>query len=95
MAAYLIGDIEITDPEGYKEYIAKAPKSIAEYGGTYLVRGGPHEVLEGEWKPHRMVVVEFPDMLTLREWYDSPEYSEIRTIRQRCTTGSLMVVEGA
>ena len=42
-----------------------------------------------------MVVVEFPDMLTLREWYDSPEYSEIRTIRQRCTTGSLMVVEGA
>jgi len=68
---------------------------VAAYGGRYLVRGGPTEVVEGDWQPHRVVVVEFDDLDAARRWYDSPEYTKARQIRQASATSSIILVEGA
>lgn len=95
MAAYIIADVEITDPETYAEYRKVVPPTLEQYGGRFVVRGGAHETLEGDWQPARVVVLEFDDVAAAKRWYDSPEYSEIKAIRQRASRGSLIVVEGA
>ena len=95
MTAYVIADIEITDAAGYEEYRRRVPATVAQYGGRYLARGGPSEILEGDWRPHRLVVIEFPSMALARRWYDSEEYREPRAIRQRCSSGHAILVEGA
>ena len=64
-------------------------------GGKFVVRGGKHEVLEGEWRPVRLVVIEFPDMAALKAWYQSPEYTALIKLRQGASRGSLIAVEGA
>ena len=60
MPAYVVVQIDIHDPATYERYKAMAPPSIAAYGGRYVVRGGASEVLEGTWRPPRLVVLEFP-----------------------------------
>mgnify|MGYP006128049605 FL=1 len=94
MPAYVLGDITINDPELYKSYTALTPATIEKYGGRFVIRGGTQELIEGDWQPGRMVMLEFDDMAAAKRWYDSPEYSEARAIRQRAATGSLLVVEG-
>jgi len=94
MAAYLIANVEVTDPAGYEEYKKQAPATIAAHGGRYLTRGGAKEVLEGDWAPNRVVILEFPSMAALRTWYDSPEYRPLCQIRQRTTKSSVVAVEG-
>lgn len=94
MPAYVIGDITIHDGELYQSYTALTPATIEKYGGRFVIRGGAHELIEGDWQPGRMVMLEFDDMAAAKRWYDSPEYSEARAIRQRAATGSLLIVEG-
>ncbi|MGH8869739.1 MAG: DUF1330 domain-containing protein [Actinomycetes bacterium] len=93
--AYVICDIEVTDPQAYEGYKDLAGPAVAHYGGRYLVRGGASEVLEGERTPHRTVVLEFDDLETARRWYHSPEYAAARELRARAATSSLVLVEGA
>jgi uncharacterized protein (DUF1330 family) len=95
MAAYLILDIHVKDPEEYAAYRERAPATLEAYGGRYLVRGGPHEVVEGDWNPERVVVVEFPSAERAREWYASPEYQEIVDMRKRAAPSQCVLVEGA
>jgi uncharacterized protein (DUF1330 family) len=95
MAAYLIGEIEITDPQAYQEYVKGVPATIARYGGKYLVRGGKVEPLEGGWDPKRFVVLEFASLEQARKWYDSPEYAPLRALRRGASRGKLILVEGA
>lgn len=95
MAVYLIATIEVHDPERYAEYAAKAGTSVNDHGGRYLVRGGATEVLEGDWSPQRVVVLEFPDRESLQAWYDSDVYREAKAIRQSASTGDFLLVEGA
>ena len=73
MAAYVVIDIEIRDPLRYEEYKEMAPPAIAASGGRYLVRGGATEILEGEWQPRRLVILEFPSAAQARAWWHSPE----------------------
>ena len=94
MAAYLIADTIITDSKTYDEYRRQVAPLIAKFGGRFVVRGGPHEVLEGDWKPHRVVVIEFPSMAVLKSWYGSPEYAPLLAMRLRSSTDSLVAVEG-
>lgn len=94
MAAYLIADVDVKDPEMYKGYSAYVPATIEQFGGRFLVRGGASEILEGEWTPHRTVVLEFPDMDTLQRWYRSDAYSAILGIRESAAVSSVIVVEG-
>lgn len=94
MPAYVIADIEITDPVGYEEYRRRVPATITQYGGRYLARGGRAETLEGGWQPRRLVVIEFPTMSQARAWYESDDYREPRAIRHRCSEGQAILVEG-
>ena len=94
MAAYVIADVEVTNPEAYEEYRPQVPATIEKYGGKYVVRGGTVETVEGIWSPQRLVVVEFPSMELARKWYDSPEYTEIRGIRFRNAKSNVIFVDG-
>lgn len=96
MPAYLIGNIEVTDPAGYEEYKKGVGATVAAYGGRSLARpGGAMEVLEGEWKPKRLVILEFPSAAQLKAWYNSTEYKPLLEIRLRAAKSSLVMVEGA
>ena len=94
MAAYAVVNVRVTDPDRYAQYREKAPDTIAQYGGKYLARGGTVEVLEGEWNPQRLVVLEFESVERLREWYDSPEYASLKQLRIETTSTEFVVVEG-
>jgi uncharacterized protein (DUF1330 family) len=94
MAAYVIAEVDVTDPEAYKAYTALTPASIARHGGRFIVRGGGTEALEGT-PPKRIVVVEFADMEAARRWYHSRDYSEARAIREAAAKTRLFFVEGA
>ncbi|HEV7209777.1 MAG TPA: DUF1330 domain-containing protein [Mycobacteriales bacterium] len=93
MTAYVLADIDVTDPTRYADYKALAGPSVEEYGGQYTVRGGSVEVLEGVWDTGRFVVLEFPDGAAARRWYSSPEYTAARAIRQEASTAKLLLVE--
>lgn len=95
MAAYVIAQVEVTDRVAYDEYRDGVQATIAAYGGRFLVRGGAVEVLEGDFVPKRVVVLEFPDADAARRWYRSPEYQPLLALRMRASRGSLYVVEGA
>jgi len=94
MTAYLIADIEVTDPVGYDEYKKRVPAVIAAHGGRYLARGGASEVLEGTWRPKRSAIIEFPDRASLKAFWDSPEYRPLRDMRERSAKSNVVVIEG-
>jgi uncharacterized protein (DUF1330 family) len=94
MPAYLIADVEVHDPDVYAEYRRQVLPLVHKHGGRFIVRGGAHEALEGEWRPQRLVVIEFPDMAALKGWYHSPEYAGLIALRQGVSRGSLVAVEG-
>ena len=94
MPAYLIANIDVTDSEGFKKYQEAVPATIEKHGGKYMVRGGEVEPMEGDWKPKRMVVLEFPNMTTLKKWYNSDDYQNIIKDRTDNSIGNMVFVEG-
>jgi len=94
MAAYLIADIVIGDPDAYAEYRKRVLVTVEAHGGRFLARGGSTRTLEGDWAPQRLVIIEFPSTADLTRWYDSPEYRPLIELRKRASTGSLLAVEG-
>lgn len=95
MAAYVIVDVEVLDPEAYREYTRQVPATLEPYGGRFIVRGGAYETLEGDWRPQRIVILEFPSVEQARAWHASPAYTAILPIRHRhARTNFLTVVEG-
>jgi len=94
MPAYIIVDIEVTDPVRYEQYKQMAPVSIQEYGGRYLVRGGGVKILEGEWPLKRLVVLEFPDLERAQSWWSSPEYRPARDLRRQTSHCRMILIEG-
>jgi uncharacterized protein (DUF1330 family) len=95
VAAYALVDVEITDSAGFAEYRKLVPASIAAFGGRFLTRGGATEVLEGEWIPKRLVILEFPDIATLKAWYQSSDYQHLLEIRKRTATSDFVIIEGS
>jgi uncharacterized protein (DUF1330 family) len=92
---YLLVTMNITDPERYKQYMAEAPTAVKAYGGEYLVRGGKHETLEGNWQPHRVAVLRFPSYEKAKAFYDDEQYTRIRRLRQGATEYfDMVLVEG-
>lgn len=94
MSAYVIVDVEISDPVGYADYKELAPPAVAAYGGKYLARGGPNETLEGDWRPGRLVILEFESTEKARAWLNSPEYAPARALRHQYARSRMVVVEG-
>ena len=93
MAAYVVAEIEITDPVGYEEYKRQVPAVIAQYGGRYLARGGETAGLEGA-APHRVALLEFPSLAQAKAWWASPEYAPLRALRDRTAHARLVAVAG-
>ncbi|MBZ0169425.1 hypothetical protein MELA_00648 [Candidatus Methylomirabilis lanthanidiphila] len=94
MPAYMILDIEVSDPIGFEQYKRVAPPALAVYGGRYLARGGRTDILEGKWVPSRLVILEFPDAARAKQWLESPEYREARDLRRQSATTNIVVIEG-
>ena len=94
MPAYVIVETDVTDPEQYEHYRDVAPASIAAHGGRYVVRGGELAIFEGDWNPSRVVVLEFPDLETAKQWYDSEDYREARKLREGAANLHMVAVEG-
>ena len=94
MSAYVIVEIDIVDPTGYEEYKKLAGATVEKYGGKYIVRGGVVETLEGDWKPKRIVVLEFESVHRAKEWLNCEAYRELRKMRHRTAKTKMIVVQG-
>ena len=93
--AYLIVEMNIKHPEQYKQYMARAPACVTAFGGEYLVRGGRHETLEGDWQPHRVALLRFPSYEQAKAFYDDGPYREVRKLRLGATEYfNMVLVEG-
>jgi uncharacterized protein (DUF1330 family) len=94
MTAYVIVETDITDPERYEQYKAATPAAIAAGGGRFLVRGGEHVVLEGDWQPTRLVMLEFEDLAAAKRWYESELYQEAKELRAGAAHMRMVAVQG-
>lgn len=92
--AYVIAQASVTNPEQYEGYKALAGAAVAKYGGKYIVRGGATHLLEGDWAPPRLVILEFESVEQAKRFYDSPEYRAAREQRQGAAQMNMLVVEG-
>ena len=96
MPAYVIADVrDAWDAEALQEYRRRNTDAVAAHGGRFVVRGGEHELLEGDWDTRRLVVMEFPDMAAARAWWTSDEYEAIKPIRRGASTTNIILVDGA
>jgi uncharacterized protein (DUF1330 family) len=94
MPAYVIVETDITDPEQYERYKAASPGAVEAAGGRFVVRGGELAVLEGDWRPSRLVVLEFEDLEAAKRWYDSERYQQARRLREGAAHIRMVAVQG-
>lgn len=95
MPVYMIAEVRNpTDKAKLDEYRRGNTEVVERHGGRFLVRGGDVQVIEGEWDPQRIVVMEFPDEAAARAWYDDPDYERLRALRQSASDTDLILVEG-
>jgi uncharacterized protein (DUF1330 family) len=94
MPAYIIVDVVIKDPQRYEDYKKLTPASLIPFGGKFIVRGGKAETLEGDWKPGRIVVVEFATIEKAKAWWESDTYAPAKVIRQAASITRMLLVEG-
>jgi uncharacterized protein (DUF1330 family) len=94
MTAYVIADIDVTNPDGYAPYRAAAQKTIEQHGGRYIARGGAVEKLDGDWNASRVVIIEFPSMDAARKWYNCMEYQDALKVRLANSKGRVILTEG-
>lgn len=94
MPAYVVVDITVNDAQTYERYKLLAPPSIAAFQGRYIVRGGRTEILEGDWQPSRLVILEFPTVDAAKAWWNSEEYSAAKSLRQACADTEMLLIEG-
>ena len=94
MPAYIVVDIEITDPAAFEEYRKSVPATVEKYGGRFVVRGGKSETLEGTWSPKRLVMLEFSSVEAAKGWYHSDAYKPLLALRLKASKGNLVLVEG-
>ena len=94
MKAYLIATETVYDEAMFATYRQEVVKTIAPFGGQFIVRGGSLTVLEGAWPHPRLVIIEFPSRAAVEDWYKSDEYQKIISLRLNSTTGNLVIVDG-
>lgn len=94
MPAYLIARVDVRDADRYREYTAHTPRCVAAFGGRFIIRNGERAVLEGVPDPRRLVVIEFPSMDLLRRFYQSPEYTRVKALREGAGDAEMIAIEG-
>jgi uncharacterized protein (DUF1330 family) len=95
MPAYVIAQVEVHDPQTYERYKPMVPPTLAQYGGRFLTRGAEITALSGDWNPPRLVILEFPNVAQAQAWWNSPEYTAARKVRESASTGNILLVPGA
>ena len=95
MTAYAIFDVEIFDLERYQDFMLQVKPILESVGARYLSRGGRHKVYEGDWKPRRIVLIEFPSMELLEEFYYGDVYQGLKPIRDECSSAHLIGIEAS
>jgi uncharacterized protein (DUF1330 family) len=93
MPGYVVAEVDVTDPATFQKYAAKAPGTIEQYGGHYVIRGGKSDSIEGD-APKRFVVIQFDSMEKAKAWEDSPEYDAIKPIRHSSAKSRVFIIEG-
>ena len=94
MPAYVIVDVSTDRPDEYEEYKRMAERTLADYGGRYIVRGGRMRIAEGTWKPTRVIILQFDSYERANEWWESPDYAPAKALRQRLAVSQLVIVDG-
>jgi uncharacterized protein (DUF1330 family) len=94
MPAYVIVETDIHDSRQYEQYMAASPAAVEGGGGRFLVRGGELAVLEGDWEPSRLVVLEFEDLEAAKRWYGSDDYQRVKKLREGAANLRMVAVEG-
>jgi len=94
MPAYVIVETDITDPEQYEQYKRASPGAVVAGGGRFVVRGGELAVLEGDWQPPRLVVLEFEDLTAAKRWYESEVYQQAKKLREGAARLRMVAVQG-
>ncbi|HZU69756.1 MAG TPA: DUF1330 domain-containing protein [Ktedonobacteraceae bacterium] len=94
MAVYIVAEQEIIDPEGYREYQRRVVPTILQYGGKVLAAGKPVAIIEGNWHPKRVLILEFESLEQVNRWYNSEEYTAIKDIRLKSALTQGVVVQG-
>ena len=94
-SGYAIFNINVNNPENYKEYVEKVKPTAEKYGGEYIVRGGENTVVEGSWQHPRTVVIKFPTYEKALEWYNSEEYQPVKQIRLDNAVANGIIIKGA
>lgn len=94
MAAYILVEVNVHDPVAYEDYKKMTPGSLVPFDGKFIVRGGATETLEGDWKPERFVILEFPSLQKAKAWWNSDIYAPVKALRHRTANSKMIVVEG-
>ena len=94
MAAYILVEVNVHDPVAYEDYKKMTPGSLVPFDGKFIVRGGSTETLEGDWKPERFVILEFPSLEKAKAWWNSDIYAPAKALRHRTANSKMIVVEG-
>ena len=94
MAAFVVVEVDVHDKDLYKTYTQLTPASIASYQGKFIARGGDTIVLEGDWQPKRIVLLEFPSVEIANSWWHSEDYTKARAIRQKAASTKMIIIEG-
>jgi uncharacterized protein (DUF1330 family) len=94
MTAYVIFDVDITDPERYQEFMSSVKPALEKAGAKYLARGGAHKVYEGDWEPRRIVLLQFPSVAAFESFYNGATYQGLKSIRDACSSARSVSVEG-
>ena len=93
-AGYVIAQLKVTNPENYKEYVAKVSEVVKKFDGEYLVRNGEYQVVEGVDSFPRLVIIKFPTYERALEWYNSEEYKPIKPIRLANSEANGIIIKG-
>ena len=94
MAAYVIVDVEITDPGLYGQFMEQVTPTIESHGGRFVARGGKLEIVLGDWAPKRVAILQFDNLDQVHAWLQSPQYTALNDIRSRSSNINMVVVEG-
>ena len=94
MAAYVVVQVDVKDPQRYEGYKQMVMPTLQAYGGRFIVRGGKVYPMEGTWNPKRFVLLEFPSVEQAKAWWSGPEYAEAKALRQATAESQLIIVEG-
>ena len=94
MAAYVIGDIEVTEPAAFQGYRNRFGATVEQYSGKFVIRGGKVNTKEGDWHPRHLLMLEFPSLELAERWSNSPEYKPLIAIREKSARTQLLIAEG-